>query len=213
MRRAAVAAVLLVLASSLLAGNVTFCGVQFEMPRHWTATRTSDHSRLSACSVGLKPPHWQKTRARSEVFLPEFPIVILVSGRTTREVAEVAGFERVADFREKNSAEERERQFAELSDDDWLIWGKAAAKADPIKGKNWSGAFGGAAVWTGFTDGRGGHTSGAEYRALLVERGGRHRTAYANCDVHPPAASCSPDYGADLDFAVVLRSIKFVGKQ
>jgi hypothetical protein len=107
---------------------------------------------------------------------------VLVSDRPTEEVARVGGFERVGDV--------------------WFVWGKAASKADPIRGKNWTGVLGEA-----------GSRSGAEVRALLTERNGKRRTAYAACVVHQPKVNCSSVYGADTDLAVVLRSIEFVGKR
>lgn len=156
----------------------TMCGVRFDTPQGWKATRATD-TELKGCSVGLKPAGWDAQRRESETYVPEFAVFVSVSKRSVADVARVAGFERVGDVRE-----DLQEQFRDLADDDWLVSGKARSKATAVRGKTWRGAIGEAVVWTGFKDGRGGHASTTEYRALLIEERGDGRTAYVWCE-HP----------------------------
>ena len=88
----------------------------------------------------------------------------------------------------------------ELPDDAWVVSGKSWSEADRTEGKNWFGVIGEAVVWAGFKDRRGGHASTTEYRALLMERHRRHRSAYAWCE--PPAA-------CEEVLPALLRSFEF----
>ncbi len=167
--------------STPTAGSTKLCGVHFVAPDGWTIQKTAMKVGLPGCSVGLKPPGWDRRRHEREVSVVEFPLTVTVSERSTRDVAAAAGFVRVRDL---DSLPPRLR--GSVKDDDWLVDSKALRKTDRIGGTTWSGAAGEAI---------------RDHRALMIERNGRHRTAFAWCDNQTSCETVLPAFLRSFEFS------------
>jgi hypothetical protein len=178
----------------LTAGQRSTCGIRFTQPQGWT--RTSERTDSNNCYVRLVPPGWAETRRSSDVMLPRYPVELRVTTTDRAVVAGDLGMQRVGDARG-----EGESTRATLNDDDWLVCGKACAPAQRVAGRTWKGVLGEAAVWVGFSDSTlGGHTSGVEYRALLMPTGDSRLTVVGTCS----AVEC------DRTFRSLIQSVEFV---
>jgi len=185
---------LLASAASLAAGPRSTCGFKFTQPQGWT--RTSEQTDANNCYVRLVPAAWAQTRRTSDVMLPKYPVELRLTRTDRAVVARDLGLHRVGDARAAGSDTP-----PTLRDDDWLVCGKVCTPAERVAGRTWKGVLGEAVVWVGFSDPTiGGHTSGVEYRALLMPTRDSRLTLTGRCS----AVDC------ERTFRSIIQSVDFV---